>query len=205
MKKILIFFIFTSLLSTSLYAKNMVTLEKECNSKNYQSCADLARVYYNEKKDLKNTLKYTEIACQNNNPQGCTDLAGMYMLGVGADININRAIELSTKPCNDGFIDACGNLSYIYVTSPPEALGVKDYSKAKYYSEKACNGDNPYSCANLAQLYENGYGVMMDYDKSLSLYKKACTDGYSTACNNFKLLYDKVCLTNPKKYCSKYE
>ena len=53
---------FTSLLSTPLYAKDMVT------------------------------LKYAEIACENNNPTGYTDLGSMYMIGVGVDINTNKAI-----------------------------------------------------------------------------------------------------------------
>jgi len=187
------------------YGKTFENMKTNCEKGESQACADLARAYFNEKKDGKNALKYAEIACKNNNPRGCTDLAGMYMLGVEVKQDNKKAIELSTKFCDDGFIDACSNLSFIYVSSPPESFGTKDYSKGKFYSEKACSGGNPYSCGNLAKLYENGYGVIMNYDKSLSLYKKACAGGNASACNKFKLLYDKVCLTNPKKYCSKYE
>ena len=54
-------------------------------------------------------------------------------------------------------------------------------------------------------MYSEGQGATILYDKSLGLYKQTCDLGKDIGCKNFKILYDKLCITDPKKYCSKYE
>jgi len=60
-------------------------------------------------------------------------------------------------------------------------------------------------CNNSAVLYAEGAGILINYDKVLSLLEKACNGGSGLSCNNFKDLYNKICINNPKKFCSKYK
>ncbi|GAA6851386.1 hypothetical protein HpHNI37_03430 [Helicobacter pylori] len=72
-------------------------------------------------------------------------------------------------------------------------LGIKsyekqDFSKAKGYSEKACDLNNGGECSNLGVLYYNGQGVEKDLTKAAYFYSKACKLGNQKACEVLKEL-----------------
>ena len=54
-------------------------------------------------------------------------------------------------------------------------------------------------------MQKNGKSVIVSYDNELRLYKKSCNNGDSLACIQFARLYQQVCTSNPKNFCSKYE
>ncbi len=108
-------------------------------------------------------------------------------------------LKNSKELCSKKNYSACKDVGYVYGSE------FIDYQKSYNYFKIACNGGDLVGCINLAHFHNYDTIFPKDYDKALSLYKKACDGGYDIGCNSFKDLYDKVCLTNPKKYCSKYE
>lgn len=67
----------------------------------------------------------------------------------------------------------------------------KDYAKAAFYSQQACEAGFADSCFNLGLLYQKGKGVPRDYKKAVELYSKACNGNNAQACNNLGVLYNK--------------
>ena len=61
------------------------------------------------------------------------------------------------------------------------------------------------SSNDIGIMQKNGKSVIVSYDNALGLYKKSCEDGDSLDCIQFARLYQQVCTSNPKKFCSKYE
>ena len=116
--------------------------------------------------------------------------------------NIKNAyfkLKSSKELCSKKNYSACKDVGYVYGSE------FIDYKNSYNYFNIACNGGDLVGCINLAHFHNYDTIFPKDYDKSLSLYQKACDGGYDIGCNSFKDLYNKVCLTNPKKYCSKYE
>jgi len=69
------------------------------------------------------------------------------------------------------------------------------------YKQEYKKGDAT-DCFNLGLLYYNG-DIAISYDKALGFFKKACELGHHKACDTFKIIYDNVCLENPKPFCFK--
>ena len=150
-------------------------------------------------KSLYLDLENKKTLCNNKNFQACLEAGLIYSYKI---LKYDMAHTYFDIACKNNIINGCANLSTMYILG----LGVnKDYNKAKAFSTKACDGGDAAGCNNLGYMYHNNLGIDTDYNKALSLYKRACKGNDSMGCNNFKDLYDKVCLTNPKKYCSKYE
>ena len=61
--------------------------------------------------------------------------------------NYYKAAQLAKKACNNGNIEGCGKLGYLY----EKGKGVKqDYFKAAKFYQKACNGGIAKDCFRLA-------------------------------------------------------
>ena len=186
------------------YKKAIPLLNIGCNNNtenNEVICNMLGNVYIASGDSEENNMNATKAfkkSCDQNHLESC------YMLGVtyAQSNNYASAQELFEKNCNENHSNSCGFLGSLYF----EGKGVKkNYKKANELYSKACEGNDASSCNYLADTYANGLNVVVDYNQALGLYKKACEGGENLACLNFKDLYNKVCLTNPKKYCSKYE
>ncbi|PAF42956.1 sel1 repeat family protein [Helicobacter sp. 11S03491-1] len=54
--------------------------------------------------------------------------------------------------------------------------------------DQECKQGNLASCVNLGYLYQSAQGVPKDLAQAKSLYKKACDNGYTPACEAYKVL-----------------
>ena len=67
----------------------------------------------------------------------------------------------------------------------------KDYAKAAFYSQQACEVGFADSCFNLGLLYQKGKGVERNYKKAVEFYTRACNGNVAKACNNLGILHQK--------------
>lgn len=138
---------------------------KTCNAGAIESCKKLnmqnisnaiykkAREYYKQECDEED-LYY-----------GCFNLAMLYDDGLGGKKDLNQALKLYNKACEDNNQLACYKIGKIY---EKEANG--GYVKAFKYYEKLCKDYNGFACEGLAYLYENGLGVEKNLQKAKEYY-----------------------------------
>ena len=105
---------------------------------------------------------------------------------------------LSVEQCNE---KKCNNIGVVYRRT-------ENYQQALKYYKKACELNNEFGCANLANLYYQGQGVKQDFAKAFKLYKKACDLNYMVACHNAGFMYNEgqgvgQDFVNAKKYYEK--
>jgi TPR repeat protein len=65
----------------------------------------------------------------------------------------------------------------------------KDYTKAKFWYEKAIENGDSGAMNNLGVMYNNGEGVSQDYQNAKECYEKAAEKGNTGAMNNLGLVY----------------
>ncbi|XP_070563137.1 cytochrome c oxidase assembly factor 7-like [Ptychodera flava] len=104
--------------------------------------------------------KYFTKACDLNNLGACHNLGMIHGTGL-ANIKKKREVEKATeffkKACDQNYPQSCFMLSAVFL----QGLGTvkKDMEQARIYSEKACNLDHMYACANVSRIYHLGDGV----------------------------------------------
>ena len=209
-------FFTVSPLTAEVYYPTLETNKQSCEKGNMKSCSSVADHYLSEK-DYAKALAYNNKSCNGNFMHGCAMLAHMYIWGLGVQKNDVMATKLYIRACDEGGI-VCGGAASAYSSGK----GVKkDYEQAIEYYYRDCSSGKQYACYRIAFIYETATGSVQNFDKALEFYGKMCSSkdekscgeikkhpGGATceaACGKFKKLYDKVCLTDPKKYCSKYE
>lgn len=122
-------------------------------------------------------LKAYEVGCASNDADACFEAGWRYF----EKQNINKAIELYTKACDNGSYKGCTNLGALYFGGE----GVKqDMKKAKELFSKACNLGDGDGCNNNAYVCEQEG----DMKTAIKLYKKACDLGHQIACSAYKEL-----------------
>lgn len=101
------------------------------------------------------------------------------------DRDVSKGMEMLKKSCvlNNG--NACFYLSGMYIAGvlkkddkvsnpqPTDFLIQKDMKQAFDFAYKACDLDNMYACANLAQMYMRGDGTEKNEKKAEQFKKKA--------------------------------
>lgn len=92
-----------------------------------------------------------------DNGTACFYLSGMYISGVQKN-DEKAAAAPQKQPVKPS-------------TNPDDYLLAKDMKKAFDYGIKACDLQNMYACANIAQMYQRGDGVAKD-DKKAEFFKK---------------------------------
>ena len=81
-----------------------------------------------------------------------------------------------------------------------------DFTRAKKYYAKSCEGGDGGGCYNLSLLYENAQGVEQDIALAKKYAQSACEKGFRAGCENLKLLaqykddeqLDETALTNQR-------
>ncbi|MCD8213946.1 MAG: sel1 repeat family protein [Campylobacter sp.] len=93
--------------------------------------------------------------------------------------------EALIQECEKGDAISCNNSAVNFST-------IKDFSSAKKFYEKACNGGLATACSNLGQIYEQGLvDEKKDIKTALELYKLACQNNDGVGCYNEALaIYD---------------
>jgi len=90
------------------------------------------------------------------------------------------AIKLWTQACDNGNMDGCYNLAYMYANGKGTLHNEK---KAAGLYKRNCDAGDSKACSNLGALYENGVGgIRQDFYKSSRLYAKSCNAGNVNGC-----------------------
>ncbi len=110
----------------------------------------------------------------------------------------NSGILPSAEQCDK---ETCSNIGVVYKKT-------ENYQQALKYYKKACELNNGFGCANLANLYYQGKGVKQNFHKAFKLYEKACDLNYMVACHNVGFMYNegqgvRQDFVNARKYYEK--
>ena len=149
-----------------------------CSHTNIDICTHIADNFYDQDK-TDDAIKYYQQLCQLDSAHGCRRVGLIYEY---ADIKPEIMKAMYVKSCELGDMTGCSNLGLVYQRQ-------KNYKKARELFQRSCNENNQYGCFNFAQLYEYGYGVNTNNDKTSELYIKSCTLGYGSACDSAGELY----------------
>ncbi len=124
---------------------------------------------------------------------GCSALGGGNLGTLPEGVHVAPApAEVAANPCRYGDLNGCLALCKTNDVGSCNAVGViyeygsdteEDHGRAASYYLKACGGDYPPACNNLAWLYAVGRGVPRDPPRSLALFTRAY-DGYRMACGH---------------------
>ena len=87
-------------------------------------------------------------------------------------------LEFYTEACKRNDFVSCSHLAIIY---EEDKLVKQDMKKAFKLYAKACGGDYPFACHNVAVTYSKEKSPAMK-KISLAFYKKACMGGYAKSC-----------------------
>jgi hypothetical protein len=151
-------------------------------------------------------------ACEGGSALDCNNLARTYEDGApGLEVSEKQAAVYYRKACDGGFESACTELGQMY----EEGDGVaKDLEEAAKLYRRACDSassvakpadaahpsagsmpagsgvhlDGLVGCIDLGKMYETGFGVPMDTELAVKLYRQACDGSYESGCRKLKHL-----------------
>jgi TPR repeat protein len=124
-------------------------------------------------------LRDYDAGCQTRRGADCLRLA--YALGS----RDKKGAEAYVKACDQGMGKACFDIGYRYEQGEEVP---KDLARAAGFYEKACEGDDPDTCVNLAMLYQGG-GLPLDYPRAGAILDRGCQAGSSLSCFNLASLH----------------
>lgn len=167
---------------------------KSCLKFGHYSFLGKGKASTNEKGDPKQAQKYYERGCELKDADCCLH-SGLLMVSKSMTSTIERDVakgfESLSKSCKMDNGTACFYLSGMHIsgvlkkenigatsaTAPPpdssEFLVQKDMKKAFDFAARACELNNMYACANLAQMYMRGDGTEKNEKKAEQFKKKA--------------------------------
>lgn len=121
-----------------------------------------------------------EKQCSADHAPSCLRLGMAYLRGVGVKQEPERGIGLVETSCLAGFGEACVSLFHLYDWVPAS----RSHSLAARLVEAECmeKARGHLSCAQAAQAYANGWGVVQDLRRARELRRIACTRATS-ACS----------------------
>ena len=103
--------------------------------------------------------------------------------------NYEKAIEWYTKAAEQGNINAIINLADMYYYK--DDVNENDAKKAFLYYQKAAGAGDGYAQNQLANCYDEGFGVNVDTNKVIKYYEQAAAQGYKEAMANLGRYYYK--------------
>lgn len=146
----------------------------------------LADCYYHGRgvnKDLELSALWYRRSAEQGYAPAQYNLGCLYLMGEGVPEDVSEALYWSEKASAQNYVPASYIVGYIYDSK------FQDYVSAAKYYRSAADGGNTDAMNNLGLLYESGYGVPKDINKSLALYRKAAESGNCFACYNLGNCY----------------
>lgn len=160
------------------YAQRAAALRaKACDQRARDACADLGLAYMHGRgvpRDFERAREHLTFACDLGSMPACANLGLLYDNGDGVAVDKTRARQLYDEACDKEVGAACNNIGVMLEQDDPTAAA------AAY--DRGCRFGSARACMNLAELYAKGQGVPEDAQRAMSLLKKACDYGESSAC-----------------------
>lgn len=134
--------------------------------------------------DFEKAKYWYEKSAMQGNAKAMENLGGMYEYGEGvpqsdvlSKVWYEKAIKAYEYAGENGDAEAQCKLGGIFYAGPENSrysiVDKADLSKAIYWYTKAANQDHPLALIELAGMYDDGYGIKSDKEKSKKLYAKA--------------------------------
>ena len=148
--------------------------EASCEKEDAEACYGIGSMFYffNDTVDqnLVAAFNYFAKGCDLGHYISCDFTAKMYEEGMGTKKNIQKAIEISKLSCEDGYKSGCVRLAWHYYSGSKSTK--REHIKAANLIHSSCaikeNEQDKVNCSE--NMVKN-------------IYKKACKDGYTNACN----------------------
>lgn len=137
---------------------------------------------YGVNKDSYEAVRWYREAADEGDANAQFRLGQAYHYGTGVALDYSQAEAWYRKAAGQRHSDAQNSLGTLYYAGHVGGNGV-DYATARYWYEQAAEQDNVYSLYNLGYLYDYGQGVLKDWSKAVSYYKRAARLGYTNAQN----------------------
>jgi TPR repeat protein len=149
------------------------TCERECSSEAPDACVLLAHYLefgWGGPPDDRRARRLLDVACMAGDRVACDDLGGFLLAPPEADTA--RAFSLFRRACSLGNCFACLHLGEMLLSG----RGVpRDCPTAVRLYERACEQDEPWSCARLVRLYDDGADCLPpDADKARIARERLC-------------------------------
>jgi len=118
-------------------------------------------------------IKKREELCNTMN-YGCYTLATELKDGKNEITNLDKALNLFVKSCENKYGDGCNDAGIIYDERDEQI-------KSREFFQKACNLKNGAGCSNIGIMWENGEGGLVNYSEAMKYYLKSAELGYDDA------------------------
>ncbi|XP_042887034.1 cytochrome c oxidase assembly factor 7 homolog [Penaeus japonicus] len=165
------------------------------SEKRADSCHLLGDYLEGVKKDFDKAAKVFRTNCDDSSyAKSCYKFANYCFLGKGGKQNMDDAYSYYLKGCSAGDPDSCLNGGLMCVSNTPTVQQrPKDYDKGLELLDKACTGNNAFSCYYISGIFIQGVKdvVAKDMGKAFDYSNKACTLGNMYACANVSQMYRK--------------
>lgn len=160
-----------------------------------ESCHLLGDYLEGVKKDFEKAAKIFRNNCDESSyAKSCHKYANYRFLGRGCKQNMDEAYSYYLKGCTAGDPDSCLNSGLMCVSNTPTtAKRPKDYDKGLELLDKACKGNNAFSCYYISGIFIQGVKdtITKDMRKAFDYSVKACDLGNMYACANLSQMYRK--------------
>ena len=164
---------------------------KACGTIEGSGCSMLGELELNRPKgSIVQALLYFDKGCKKGDASSCTKYAYYHQSNTYTQQNLPLAMNAYRQACKHDKVE-CVALADIYNKGQ---LGVKvNFTKARRYYNKACDGGSSIGCYRIGNLYYQGKGVKQNYKKAKTYYEKSCNgnmlNGTERGCNNLAVLY----------------
>jgi TPR repeat protein len=152
------------------------------------ACVAVTELYFDGRNhhplDHARSFRFALAACEKGHPFGCSLLGYQYQDGLGTEWAPLEAVDAYEKACAGGAGVGCFNLASMYFgghgvdadNGKAEAL----IKQARAHWERACRGDEPRWCTNLAYLLGQEGG---SEEEILALNQRTCDAGFKVGCS----------------------
>src|SRR5690606_32388796 len=107
-----------------------------------------------------------------SNQLGCVGLGVAKASGMGTEKDVDGAVELFRKACDEGEMRGCAELAAVYLNGAGSIE--KDEAKAIELFRKACDANDGRGCAGMGVVLFNGQGIAADPAAAVGYFRKAC-------------------------------
>lgn len=147
----------------------------------------IGRIYAleSENQDLEKAIEWLSNSAEKGNKFAMFSLANIYYYGNGTDINYCKAFDYYRRSADKGCSHSYYRLGYMFRNGVGCAKNTKESDVWFRKMIEVYSGDkrmqNGFNCYRLGQLYEKGWGTVIDFEKAKECYLIASKDKNSNA------------------------
>lgn len=160
---------------------------KACEAGNALRCAEMGERHAwgrGVEQDRKLMMSFYDRACKEGDTRGCRLLGASYLQDRLKQYDPVKAAKAFVQACHLEETPRCSDLARM--------LSDRDFGMREValpLVQEACDGEDVYLCAPIAEMYEQGIGVERDEERAKALFERACTPARSRSCARLGSMY----------------